>query len=269
MEVYFGSMADDYQYEDLHRLVSDNGIDFRYDGVVLRHDPTACSLTGYGFENVAIVPRQEAAGWRMYVAGGHFDCYGWQTFSAVSTDERNWTLESGVRLGNGQSAQPQKTIPPPYWPTGEGMVVDRLPSGTWRMLVGAGEHLDPAEDRFQVIEWDSQDQITWSYVGPVLTSRQMPAAGSGNAYSPTIRQIAPGLWRMIFTSDNRPQSGWRSGLWSAVSTDLHTWQIEGQLLGSPDTNLFYSALVDDRLVFVRQDVGDDHRHLGIATVTMQ
>jgi hypothetical protein len=97
----------------------------------------------------------------------------------------------------------------------------------------------------------------------------MPAAGSGNAYSPTIRQIAPGLWRMIFTSDNRPQSGWLSARWSAVSTDMHSWQIEGQLLGSPDTNLFYSALVDDRLVFVPQDVGDDHRHLGIATVTMQ
>jgi hypothetical protein len=266
MEVYFGSLED--QYEDLHRLVSDNGIDFRYDGVVLRHDPQECSLTGFGFENVAVVPRQEAAGWRMYVSGGQFDCYGWEVFSAVSTDERNWTLESGVRLGNGQSGQPDKTIPPPYWPTGEGLVVDRLASGTWRMLVGAGEHLDPYQDKFQVIEWDSPDQITWSYVGPVLTTRQMPAAGQGNAYSPTIRQVAPGLWRMIFTADNRPQSGWRSALWSAVSTDLHNWQVEGQLLGSPDTNLFYSALVDDRLVFIREDVADGQHHLSTATVQM-
>ena len=94
------------------------------------------------------------------------------------------------------------------------------------------------------------------------------AAGQGNAYSPTIRQVAPGLWRMIFTADNRPQSGWRSALWTAVSTDMHSWQVEGQLLGAESTNLYYAALVDDRLVFIRQDVGDSHRHLGIATVTM-
>jgi hypothetical protein len=272
-ELYFAQAttdSEDRMTEDLHRLVSEDGIHFRYDGLVLQHDATECSLTGFGFENVAIVPRQEAPGWRMYVAAGQFDCYGWQVFSAVSTDERNWTLEPGIRLWNGPTQQPVKDVPDVYWPTGEGMVVDRAPAsegGGWRMLVGAGEHLDPYEDRFQIIEWDSPDQLNWSYRGPVLSTRQMPAAGAGNVYSPTIRQVAPGLWRMIFTADNRKQDGWRSGLWSAVSTDLQTWQVEGQLLGSNTTQLFYSTMVGDRVVFIRWDDGGDRR-LASATVSM-
>jgi hypothetical protein len=269
-ELYFAQGRGDgsgRDYEDLHRLVSEDGITFRYDGLVFQHDAKSCSLTGFGFENVAVVPRQDAAGWRMYVAAGQFDCYGWQVFSAVSTDERNWTLEQGVRLPDGQSAVPQLKIPPPYWPTGEGMVVDRLPSGGWRMLLGAYEHLNPYEDRFQIIEWDSPDQANWTYQGPVLSTRQMPAAGDGNVYSPTIRQVAPGLWRMIFTADNRPASGWRSGLWSAVSTDLENWQVEGRLLGSDTTQLYYASMVDDRVVFIRVDDGGVRR-LAIATVLM-
>jgi hypothetical protein len=215
-----------------------------------------------------VVARQDAPGWRMYVSSGQFTCYGWQVFSAVSTDEKNWTLEPGVRLQDGQSSTPDASIPPPYWPTGEGMVVDQLPSGGWRMLLGAYEHLNPYEDKFQIIEWDSPDQLNWTYQGPVLTTRQLPVAGQGSVYSPTIKQVAPGLWRMIFTADSRPQVGWRSTLWSALSTDLQTWQVEGQLLGSNATSLYYSALVGDRLVFIRHDDGDWRNYIGIATVSM-
>jgi hypothetical protein len=271
MEVYFGSLVDtanDYHYENLHRLVSDDGRSFRYDGLVFAHDSQSCSLHGFGFENVSVVPRQDAPGWRMYVSSGQFTCYGWQVFSAVSTDEKNWTLEPGVRLQDGQSSTPDASIPPPYWPTGEGMVVDQLPSGGWRMLLGAYEHLNPYEDKFQIIEWDSPDQLNWTYQGPVLTTRQLPVAGQGSVYSPTIKQVAPGLWRMIFTADSRPQAGWRSTLWSALSTDLQTWQVEGQLLGSNATSLYYSALVGDRLVFIRHDDGDWRNYIGIATVSM-
>jgi len=268
LEVYFGLVDDTYSqyYEDLHRLVSDDGIAFRYDGVVLRHDPEECSLTGFGFENVAVVPRQDGAGWRMYVSAGQFDCYGWQVLSAVSTDERNWVLEPGVRVGNGGSLPPDESIDP-RWPAGEGMVVDRLPSGGWRMILGAYEHVDPAEAKFQIIEWDSPDQLNWTYNAPVLTTRQMPPAGQGTIYSPTIRQVAPGLWRMIFAGDNRSAEGWRSRLWSAVSTDLKQWQLEGQLIGSDASSFSYASMVGDRLVFVRQDDGDVRR-LAIATVTM-
>jgi len=269
LEVYFGLVAgtDDYHYEDLHRLVSDDGIGFRYDGVVLQHDPQACSLTGYGFENVAVVPRQDASGWRMYVAGGSFDCYGWQVFSAVSTDERNWTLESGVRLRDGSSVSQGGSIDAPYWPMGEGMTVDRLPSGAWRMIVGGYQHADPQEQKFQIVEWDSPDQLNWTYQGPVLTTQQMPPAGQGTVYGPNIRQVAPGLWRMIFAGDNRWESGWRGRLWSAVSTDLQSWQVEGQLMGSNSTNLRYPSLAGDQLVFLREDDGDVGR-IAIATVSM-
>lgn len=273
LEVYFGWAVDDsvtgQTHEDLRRMVSnDDGVTFLDDGVVLQHDPKECSLTGFGFENMFVVPRQEAPGWRMFVSGGQFTCYGWQVFSAVSTDEKTWTLEPGVRLGNGATPPaPDGSWPDPYWPTGEGLTVDQLPSGGWRMLVGAGEHLTPAEDKFQIVEWDSPDQLNWTYGHTVLSTRQMPAAGAGTIYSPTIRQVAPGLWRMIFAGDNRWATGWRGRLWTAVSTDMENWQLEGQLMGSDATSLFYASLVGDRVVFIRQDDGGSRR-LAIATVTM-
>jgi hypothetical protein len=273
LEVYFGYATYDTStnqaHEDLRRIVStDNGVTFADDGMVLQHDATDCSLTGYGFENMVIVPRQEAGGWRMFVSAGSFTCYGWQVFSAVSTDERTWTLETGVRVAAG-SGPPVKAGPDPYWPTGEGIIVDQLPSGEWRMMLGAYEHLTPAEDKFQIMEWNSPDQINWTYGHTVLSTRQMPAAGAGTVYSPTIRQVAPGLWRMIFAGDNRFGTGWRGKLWSAVSTDKETWQLEGQLMGSDITSLFYASLVDDRLVFIREDdANGGSPQLAIATVTM-
>ena len=251
---------------DLHRLVSSDGITFRYDGVVLQRDSDTCAPQGSGIENVSIVPRADGPGWRMFFSSGSFPCFGWQVFSAVSTDERTWIKEPGVRLTNGGTLPPDAPVSAP-WPAGEGMVTEQLQTGEWRMLVGAYEHIVPAEDKFQIIEWRSPDQLNWSYVGPILTTRDMPTQGQGTIYCPTIRQIAPGLWRMIFSGDDRFQPGWRGRIWSAVSIDERSWQQEGELMGGQQTRLWYASLVDDRLVLIREDQGDQKR-LAIATVTM-
>lgn len=251
---------------DLHRLVSTDGAAFRYDGVVLRSDDDVCALQGSGIENVSIAPRVDGPGWRMFYAAGSYPCYGWQVFSAVSTDELTWVKESGVRLTNGGTLPPAAPIYPP-WPVGEGMITEQLPSGEWRMLVGGYEQIQPFEDRFQVVEWRSPDQLNWTYVGPVLTTRDMPPEAQGTIYSPTIREFAPGMWRMLFSGDDRFKSGWRGRIWSAVSTDKHAWQVEGEVMGSPETRLWYASLVDDLLVLIRQDIGEQRR-LATATVVM-
>ena len=257
IEIYTAMVIDPEgdPFEDLHRYVSDdNGMSFRYDGVVLTHDPSGCALTGFGMENVVVVPRAEAPGWRMYFSGGQFHCYGWQVFSAVSIDERTWAIEPGIRLPNTADGRPAPDGPVP-WPVGEGMVVDRLPNGGWRMLVGGYEHVDQPEDKFQILEWTSSDQLNWTYVDAPFTTRQMPLEGQASVYSPTIREFAPGLWRMIFAADNRDDRDGRGRLWSAVSTDLQSWQLEGPLIEADRSNYYYSSLVDDFLVFIRDDSG--------------
>ena len=269
LEVYFAayplnaSTWDDTR-SDLYRLVSSDGITFRYDGVALRHDDSLCAPQGSGIENVSIVPRADGPGWRMFFSAGSFACYGWQVFSAVSTDERTWVKEPGVRVTNGGTLGAPSFGP---WPAGEGMVTEQLPSGEWRMILGGYEQILPHEDKFQIVEWRSPDQVNWSYVGPMLTTRDMPAGGQGTIYSPTIRQIAPGLWRMIFSGDDRFQPGWRGRIWSAVSADEQSWQLEGELMGGQQTRYWYASLVDEHLVFLRQDDGDQRR-LAIASVTM-
>ena len=202
----------------------------------------------------------------MYYSAGSNDCYGWQVFSATSVDERTWVPEPGVRLSNGGPVPPAAPSTPP-WPAGEGMVVDQLPSGGWRMIVSTYEHILPRVDKWQITEWRSLDQVQWNYVGIVLRTDSMPPAGQSSIYSPAIQEVAPGLWRMIFTADNRGMPNARSALWSAVSTDKHQWQVEGELVGAIGSNIYYSALAGDRLVYIRSDVG--HSPLvGIVTVTM-
>jgi hypothetical protein len=139
------------------------------------------------------------------------------------------------------------------------MVVEPLSSGGWRMLVGGYRHLQTPEDKFHIVEWRSVDQLTWSYVGPVFTTDELPAAGQRSVYSPTVREFAPGLWRMIVTADNLRDPGGRSRLWSAVSTDKTHWQLEGELMGAEGSDLYYSSLVNDLLVFVRLDAGHPRR----------
>jgi hypothetical protein len=248
----------------LHRLVSNDGRHYRYDGVVLQRDDQDCAPNGSGIENIAIVRRSDAPGWRMYYASGSFTCYGWQVFSAVSADGRTWTKEPGIRLDNGGLGAPESFAP---WPVGEGMVVEQLATGEWRMLVGGYRRIQPWEDKFHVVEWRSTDQLNWTYVGPVLTTDQLPATGQRSVYSPTIREFAPGLWRMVFTADDRNVPGGRSRIWSAVSTDQAEWQLEGEIMGMVGTDVFYSTLIDDRLVFIRSEAGQNQA-LATATVSM-
>jgi hypothetical protein len=200
----------------------------------------------------------------MFFAAGSNKCYGWQVFSATSDDGRIWTKEPGIRMSNGGV---DSTFPPP-WPAGEGMVVDQLPSGEWRMIVSTFEHITPpASSKWEITEWRSPDQMQWQYIGTVLTTRDMPSGWQGSVYSPSLREIAPGLWRMVFTADGRGIPGSRSAIWSAVSTDLASWQIEGELLGAPGSNLYYSAFLDDRVVFVRRD-GNGAARLASARLMM-
>src|SRR2546430_5452704 len=256
---YRDSGGASYSVGDLHRLVSSDGVNFHYDGVAIRRDSVRCAPNGTGIENVTVVTRSDGPGRRMFYSGGGFACYGWQVFSAVSSDGRVWTKEPGVRLSNGGTLPPAASVPPPY-PVGEGMVVDVLPSGEFRMIVASFEHVLPApRNTWQITDWRSRDQLTWTYAGTVLTTRDMPAAGAGSVYSPSIVEIAPNLWRMIFTADNRGTGVFHSALWSAVSTDRETWQVEAQLVGTPGRDLYYSTVVGDRLFFLRKDVGAPFR----------
>jgi hypothetical protein len=270
-EVYFADYVADtanpgFFRSNLHRILSSDGLNYRYDGIVLTHDDSLCTLTGSGIEDVTVVPRAEGGGWRMYYSAGSFSCYGWQVFSAISPDGHTWTPESGVRLSNGGPVPPASPTTPP-WPVGEGMVVEQLPTGEWRMFTGGYRHVQPYEDKFQIVEWRSPDQLTWTYVGPVFTTDQLPAGGQRSVYSPTIREVVPGLWRMIVTADDRNVPGGRSRLWSAVSTDEIHWQLEGELLSAEGNDFLYSTMVGDRLVFIRHEFGKAWR-LATATISM-
>lgn len=264
LAIYFAGYAHDGASPprprgNLHRLVStDNGATFQYDGVAFTRDTVPCSPLGDGIENVAIVPQPGGSGWRMFLSAGGFTCYGWQVFSAVSPDQQNWTLEPGVRLGNGAPLPPAPPQFPP-WPAGEGMVVDQAPNGDWRMLAGTYEPLTPREDRFQITEWRSPDQIQWSYQGARLTTTQVGAEAERSVYSPTIVTLAPGLFRMIFTGDNLSAPGGHSRLYSAVSLDRVNWQVEGRLMESTTYDFFYAAVVDDLLLTLRREPGKSDR----------
>lgn len=252
---------------NLLRVVStDGGGSFQYDGVALGRDSAPCSPNGDGIENVAVLPRSDARGWRMYYASGGFTCYGWQVFSAVASDERQWVKEPGVRISNGGTVPPAAPVSAP-WPSGEGMQVEQLPSGEWRMIAGTYENITPREDKFQITEWRSADQLTWSYHGVVLTTTAVGPEAERSIYSPTIREFTPGLFRMIFTGDNLNQPGGRSRLYSAVSVDKTAWQVEGVFMASLNADLYYSSLVDDLLVFIRHDIGQP-LFLAITSVSM-
>ncbi len=259
LDLYFGNYAPDSTSVigargDLARYVSqDGGASFQYDGTMLARDSVPCSPNGDGIENIAIAPRPDGVGYRMFYSSGGFTCYGWQVFSAVSTDERTWTREPGVRLSNGGPLPPD---PPagPYRPTGEGMIIDQLPSGEWRMISGTVVP-GSASGKFAITEWRSPDQLAWTYLRTLLTTDDLGPGAERSVYSPTIREFAPGLYRMLFTGDNRDVPGGLSRIYSAVSLDMVHWKVEGVLLQSSTANLYYSSLVDDLLVLIRQNPG--------------
>lgn len=250
----------------LHRLVSSDGESFRYDGIAVDLPAPPCGLICTGIENIAVIHRNDSPGWRMLLAAGSSGTYGWQVFSAVSPDERTWAIEPGVRISNGGVVPPAPPQTPP-WPVGEGMVIDQLPGGEWRMLVGGYEPVPGSADKFQIVEYQSPDQMTWTYQGVRFTTDQLPATGQRSVYSPTLVEFVPGLWRMFVTADDLNLVGGRSRIFSAVSTDRVAWQFETELLGGVGTNLYYSALVNDRLYFLRQDAGE-LRQVAFVTLAM-
>lgn len=249
----------------LHRLVSSDGVSFRYDGIALDR-PVPCELICSGIENIAVIPRNDGPGWRMYFAAGSSGTYGWQLFSAVSVDERHWTMEPGIRISNGGPIPPAEpgVIP---WPVGEGLVVDQLPGGEWRMIVGGYQRIPNPPNRFEIVEYRSTDQLTWTYVGAILTTAEAPATARRSVYSPGIVELRPGIWRMFFSGDDNDLPGGRSRIFSAVSLDRTHWRTEGELVGAPGIDFFYSVLVQDRLYFLRQ-AGSELRHLAVVTLTM-
>lgn len=250
----------------LHRLVSQDGFNFQYDGVVLSPETNPCALTCSGIENIIIMPRQDAPGWRMLYAAGSSGTYGWQVFSAVSSDERNWIPEPGIRIDNGGTVPPAPPMTTP-WPAGEGMIAEQLPGGEWQLIMGAYERVLPTENKFQLVDYRSTDQVNWTYKGAVLTTRELPPEAQRSIYSPGLIEFTPGLWRLIFTGDDTNLPGGRSRIFSAVSRDRQHWQLEGELLGQSGSNLYYSALVGNRLYFLRQD-GAGARRLARSVLTM-
>jgi hypothetical protein len=71
---------------------------------------------------------------------------------------------------------------------------------------------------------------------------------------------------MFFTADDRLNPNSRSAVWTAVSTDRKNWTVEGRIAGDSTTDLYYAAVLDSRLYFIRQDVGGGAR---LASATLQ
>jgi hypothetical protein len=241
VELYLGVIAG--WKESLVRLRADAQNFFHVETTIFTPSADDCDRFGTGFEHVAVIPRAEAPGWRMLFVGGG-PCSGWTIYSAVSPDAREWTMEPGQRISNGAERM---------WSQGEGIEVNHLPGGEWQMITGG---IVPSTEGkgnvYEILEWRSPDQLTWSYAGKAIGLEDMPDGANGTVYSPTIREFAPGLYRMIFGADNRDGPGPnRSALWSAVSEDMKHWQVEGELLGAPGANLYYATLLDDLLVTIQ------------------
>ncbi len=264
----------------LYRLVQASAGDplhFRFDGIVLEPDANRCSLMGSGIENVAIAPRAEGGGFRMLLAAGSSECYGWQVFSAVSPDERSWSLERGIRVANGPvppdsiGALPDSSP----WPVGEGMVVGRaLSTGEWQMIVG-GTVPQSGRDAsdFEIVEWRSPDQLIWHYHSAVFTLADLRRPLGRSLYSPTVREFAPGLYRMVFAEDGSYDLATGTRLYTALSADNpdgEHWQFEGTLLDTPPIRVFYASLVGDRLYTLSAPHGaaDTEYYLSAFTLRM-
>jgi hypothetical protein len=264
----------------LYRLVqatSGDPLHFRFDGIALEPDANRCSLMGSGIENVAIVPRAEGAGSRMFLAAGSFECYGWQVFSAASPDERLWSLEPGIRVANGPIPPDSLWAVPASspWPVGEGMVVRRVPStGEWQMIVGGTVPEDGRNaNDFEIVEWRSPDQVRWHYHGAVFTLADLQRPHGRTLYSPTVREFAPALYRMVFAEDGSYDLATGTRLYTAVSVgnpDGEHWQFEGTLLDDPAIRVFYASVVGDRLYTLSapQGAADVEYYLSAFTLRM-
>ncbi len=264
IELYFGNYVYDSTTEsnraNLERLVSSDGLHFQHDTLMLPHGADIDQDDGRGIENAVVFPAAGGSGWQMLYAGGN-EASGWSVYGATSVDRRSW-VKNGQVIGNGYPATTR--------PAGEGLVVDRLSDGTWRLLMGAYEPSPSTTNTFSITEWHSTDQVSWSFVGSLVSAPDVPLSGIRVVYAPTVRQIGPSLWRMAFTADNFSGgafSGGQSSIWSAVSTDFQHWQIEGVLVSVAGGNVMYSTLARDHIYFIRRGP-DGINHLATAVVQM-
>jgi len=265
IELYLGDYVLDTgtarNRSSLVRLLSTDGVNFTWDTTMVGYDTVdVYTDDGRGVENTVVFPDAHGNGWRMLYSGGG-DSTGWQVYGATSPDRRHWT-KAGVVIGNG--------YPNPVRPSGEGMVVDQLPDGSWRLVMGSFPPSPNPLTQWAVTVWKSTDQVTWTYETTWISPQNLPPVGVRAAYSPSVRQIGPSMWRVLFTADQlngapNPSlvNNGQSGVWSAVSSDLVNWTVEGLLVGATNTNLYYTALAGNRLYFVRTDLGQSNR---LATV---
>ncbi|HEX2722673.1 MAG TPA: hypothetical protein VHM24_07115, partial [Gemmatimonadaceae bacterium] len=249
VELYHAAYARDDSsgrtYSNLNRLRStDGGRTFANDGIALSRSADPCAPDGWGIENVAILPRIDAPGYRMLYASGSY-CLGWSVKSAVSPDGRTWEKEPGVRIGDPVGAQG------PAFSAGEGMTAIKGADGTWRLWAGVYVY----GEGWGIEEWRSLDQLNWSRYQRVFTPQSNPIGDLGAIYSPSIQQIAPALWRMFFSGDRRGNPGGQSRIYSAVSRNLTDWIFEGVVLEDPSTHFWYAAALGNRLFFLTQPVG--------------
>ena len=247
VDAYFASYVRDsvtgVTHSDLHRARSiDAGSAFEYQGVALAHDTLDCEADGQGIENVVITERPDGIGFRMFYSSGSY-CLGWKIRSAVSSDQKSWLKEPGIRIGD-----PTGT---PAFSAGEGMSILKATNGDWLLFAGV---FAPGEG-FGIEIWRSLDQIKWVRERQVYSPRSNPIGLLRAIYSPSVVKIGPSLWRLVYCADDVDQSGGRSRLYSSVSRDLINWSFEGELLGEPATHFWYTALVGTSLFFVTQPVG--------------
>jgi hypothetical protein len=250
VDLYFSAYSFDSVYQqprsNLLRASSVDSVSFTVVGVALERDAAVDDWRGQGVENVAIIPRADAAGYRMLVAAGGYST-GWGIASAVSTDAQTWAFESdSFVVPPGPSGGAQR-------PSGEGISIWHDSSGTWWMASGAFPADTSEPGQWCIALYRSSDQITWTQDRILL--RPGPA-GSGReraVYGPSIVEITPGIWRMYFTGDDLNVAGpgtGHSAIWSAVSLDRIDWRVEGFVISSPTHGVFYPSIVGSNLYYL-------------------
>jgi hypothetical protein len=241
---------------NLAYLTSSDTLHFHYAGVAVPHQPQLDSPYGWGIENVAVVPRTDGPGMRMYFSGGS-SVTGWQVFSAIGDGVGRWSGEAGARISNGSLH---------IYPQGEGMVVLPAAGGGLRMILGSMQLASGAANSWAIVEFTSADGMNWTYSNEVLRPG-LPGSGTERAvYSPTIVPFGKGAWRMFYTGDDlgRVPGGAKSQIWSAVSFDLRTWIPEGVFVPAVDGDLYYASALGDRIAYVRTPGGGAVNRLELA-----
>jgi hypothetical protein len=258
--LYFGaykpSPADVIDRADLDYFESTDGQLFTYRGIAIPHGPAATDLYGWGIENIAIVPRNDGPGFRLYFAGGS-TTLGWQVFSAVGDGVGQWTTEAGIRLPNDGGNSPE----------GEGMVVVPREGGGYRMIEGSMVMTKVASGSWQIVEYQSDDQLNWTFRREHLAQG---ADGKGTAravYSPTIVRFGRGVYRMFYTGDNfRVSPTPQSNMLSAVSFDLESWVPEGIFIAAGAEDVMYASALGNRVAYLLTRCGGCKVRLAIASI---